>query len=156
MNIFVNTFSIGNARPFASFHRRNSGCVLFRVAAATLMLLLPSSTTATLAAGRAVVLRNWLAEGPGANLVVAATAETLMPMADSLPSLEGAGARTATTSTCGPAPRAPICNYPKCTADGWVFWPLPPRTSCPLGNGHGLCDGGQPGPPGQTAAVPGQ
>lgn len=50
---------------------------------------------------------------------------------------------------CGPAPQAPKCNLPKCTAEGWVFFPVARGTSCNTPEGPGFCDGGELGPPGQ-------
>jgi hypothetical protein len=48
---------------------------------------------------------------------------------------------------CGPVPRAPVCNTPKCTADGWVFWPLAAGAACTLpGGAPGVCDGGKTSP----------
>lgn len=39
----------------------------------------------------------------------------------------------------GGIPKAPACNTTRCTADGWVFWPVAAGTAC---SGGGLCDGG--------------
>lgn len=51
---------------------------------------------------------------------------------------------------CGATPRAPICNLPRCTPDGWVFYPIPAGSACnPSAGQQGLCDGGKPPPPGQ-------
>lgn len=50
---------------------------------------------------------------------------------------------------CGPAPLAPKCNVPKCTAEGWVFFPVARGTQCNTPEGPGFCDGGELGPPGQ-------
>src|ERR1044072_10037489 len=50
---------------------------------------------------------------------------------------------------CGPAPQAPKCNIPKCTPDGWVFFPVARGTTCNTPEGPGLCDGGELGPAGQ-------
>ncbi len=46
----------------------------------------------------------------------------------------------AIAGSCGSPPRtaAPACNYWKCTADGWVAWPLAADTPC----SQGYCDGG--------------
>jgi hypothetical protein len=46
-------------------------------------------------------------------------------------------------SQCGPTPRAPACNLPRCTADGWDFYALDKGTPCRLAGGaSGICDGG--------------
>src|SRR5436309_465064 len=52
-------------------------------------------------------------------------------------------------SRCGPTPLAPVCNTPRCTAEGWVFWPRLAGTACTISGGPGICDGGDLGPPGQ-------
>jgi hypothetical protein len=54
---------------------------------------------------------------------------------------------------CGPSPLAPACNFPKCTPDGWVFFPLASGTSCQSPQGPGTCDGGELGPPGSNEPV---
>jgi hypothetical protein len=47
-------------------------------------------------------------------------------------------------SVCGPVPREPMCNTPRCTADGWVAWPVAAGAPCTLqGGGAGVCDGGK-------------
>lgn len=50
----------------------------------------------------------------------------------------------------GNAPRtsAPVCNYWKCTSDGWVAWPYSSGALCSFGGQNGTCDGG--------ATIPGQ
>jgi hypothetical protein len=50
---------------------------------------------------------------------------------------------------CGPAPMAPKCNVPKCTVDGWKFWPVERGKYCETTEGPGICDGGELGPPEQ-------
>ncbi len=63
--------------------------------------------------------------------------------------------------SCGNVPKAPVCNRPRCTVEGWVFWPMAKGTRCTLDGKPGVCDGGQVGPPGQIepdvlgACVPG-
>lgn len=54
-----------------------------------------------------------------------------------------------TPRQCGPAPLAPKCNLPKCTPDGWVFFPVARGTNCDTPEGPGFCDGGELGPEGQ-------
>jgi hypothetical protein len=51
---------------------------------------------------------------------------------------------------CGPQPMVPVCNRNVCTADaGWVAWPKDAGTACHTDVGSGVCDGGDPGGPGQ-------
>jgi hypothetical protein len=56
-------------------------------------------------------------------------------------------APTQARACSGTQPQAPVCNAAKCTADGWVFWPVPAGTRC--NSGLGYCDGGVLGPKGQ-------
>ncbi len=63
---------------------------------------------------------------------------------------EGGAEVAAPIVACGPAPLAPVCNLPKCTPDGWVFWPVDWGQGCQLPGGvAGKCDGGDLGSPGQ-------
>jgi hypothetical protein len=60
------------------------------------------------------------------------------------PSDAAAGSSTeALGSSCGRTPKAPICNLPKCTVDGWMFYAMPNGSSCKTATGaSGLCEGG--------------
>jgi hypothetical protein len=60
-----------------------------------------------------------------------------------------AAAQPTKPSICGTTPLAPVCNVPKCTADGWKIWPIPLNSSCQIAGVQGNCDGGKLGPPGQ-------
>jgi hypothetical protein len=60
-----------------------------------------------------------------------------------------AGAQPAKSNLCGITPKAPVCNIPKCTPEGWKFWPIAYGSSCQIAGEQGQCDGGQLGPPGQ-------
>jgi hypothetical protein len=44
---------------------------------------------------------------------------------------------------CGNTPLAPVCNLPRCTADGWVDWPIAAGSSCQVAGVAGKCDGGE-------------
>jgi hypothetical protein len=44
---------------------------------------------------------------------------------------------------CGNTPLAPVCNVPRCTADGWVDWPIAAGSSCQVAGVAGKCDGGE-------------
>ena len=46
-------------------------------------------------------------------------------------------------SPCGITPKAPVCNVPKCTPDGWAFLAIPNGSACTTSAGApGLCEGG--------------
>jgi hypothetical protein len=48
-----------------------------------------------------------------------------------------------TKNPCGLTPKAPVCNLPKCTPDGWVYLAIPNGSSCMTSAGApGLCEGG--------------
>jgi hypothetical protein len=48
------------------------------------------------------------------------------------------------SSACGPTtPLAPVCNVSRCTADGWVDWPVAAGSTCLIAGIQGMCDGGE-------------
>lgn len=71
------------------------------------------------------------------NALAAAAAATIVGIA-AIPASAAAG--------CGsfgnPPGPAPVCNYWKCTADGWIPWPYAAGTLCTAGGQNGVCDGG--------------
>lgn len=53
-----------------------------------------------------------------------------------------ASASAACGSFGNPPGTAPVCNYWKCTPDGWIAWPYAAGTLCTVGGQSGVCDGG--------------
>lgn len=74
---------------------------------------------------------------PGAMLTVAALLVCGLLAATPQAALAACG-------SFGNAPRysAPVCNYWKCTSDGWIAWPYTSGTLCSYGGQSGTCDGG--------------